>query len=75
MPSKCPEIVYAMMDDCWKIDPGERPRFSQLKLRLDTFREETTPDQEHNQQQPDPWWFRVQSFSSQISDSIDRHVG
>jgi hypothetical protein len=30
-PQKCPDEIYELMKQCWKMDPNDRPDFSQVK--------------------------------------------
>lgn len=36
-PHGCPELLYAIMNDCWKARPEERPTFETLQWRLEDF--------------------------------------
>nr|AMV91902.1 janus kinase 2b [Acanthogobius hasta] len=38
-PPGCPTEIYDIMADCWDNDPGLRPSFNQLALRIDLFRD------------------------------------
>ena len=35
-PDNCPADVYALMQDCWRWAPGERPNFIDVHKRLET---------------------------------------
>ncbi|XP_055347343.1 fibroblast growth factor receptor 3-like isoform X2 [Paramacrobiotus metropolitanus] len=36
-PAICPTPVYALMQECWHLDPGQRPDFAQLTHELGDF--------------------------------------
>jgi fyn-related kinase len=36
-PHGCPELLYTIMLDCWKMRPEERPTFETLQWRLEDF--------------------------------------
>ncbi|CAB4031312.1 tyrosine- kinase receptor Tie-1 isoform X3, partial [Paramuricea clavata] len=33
-PYNCPDVIYQIMQECWKIDPDERPTFTQIATNL-----------------------------------------
>ena len=35
LPQNCPDEVYAVMLDCWRVEPKERPSFKNLFETLD----------------------------------------
>ncbi|KAL6072737.1 Ephrin type-A receptor 2 [Balamuthia mandrillaris] len=39
-PEECPPEIYALMQDCWQIDPERRPSFREIFLRLHNAMEE-----------------------------------
>lgn len=38
-PSGCPTEMWEIMEECWDNDPGLRPSFNELALRVDLFRD------------------------------------
>ncbi|XP_033828160.1 tyrosine-protein kinase JAK2 [Periophthalmus magnuspinnatus] len=38
-PAGCPAEIYEIMEECWDNDPGLRPSFNGLALRVDLFRD------------------------------------
>ena len=34
-PSNCPSSLYAIMRECWHVQPDNRPSFSALQYRLE----------------------------------------
>jgi len=36
-PRGCPPALYAIMEDCWKLSPIDRPTFETLQWKLDEF--------------------------------------
>ena len=36
-PVDCNDLLYAIMLDCWKSEPAERPTFETLQWRLEDF--------------------------------------
>eukprot|EP00064_Thunnus_orientalis_P015834 superscaffoldBa00003015_g15894 len=38
-PLGCPTEIHEIMEECWDIDPGLRPSFKELALRIDLFRD------------------------------------
>ena len=36
-PPGCPELLYQIMCDCWRLKPDDRPRFETLQWRLEDF--------------------------------------
>ncbi|XP_078357420.1 uncharacterized protein LOC144642321 isoform X2 [Oculina patagonica] len=47
-PDMCTDEIYAVMLDCWKLDPDERPSFEQLISILETMMTEDTPYHDFN---------------------------
>uniref|UniRef100_H2ZS05 non-specific protein-tyrosine kinase n=1 Tax=Latimeria chalumnae TaxID=7897 RepID=H2ZS05_LATCH len=39
-PDNCPPVLYTLMTRCWRYDPQERPRFTELVCQLSTLTEE-----------------------------------
>jgi hypothetical protein len=37
IPSNCPENVYKVMEECWRISPEERPNWSSLTSQMHTL--------------------------------------
>ena len=33
----CPELLYQIMCDCWRLQPEDRPTFESLQWRLEDF--------------------------------------
>ncbi|XP_058877249.1 focal adhesion kinase 1-like isoform X3 [Acipenser ruthenus] len=46
MPHNCPPTLYSLMTKCWAYDPSKRPRFTELKVQLNTILEEEKAQQE-----------------------------
>uniref|UniRef100_A0A8C5HSL5 Tyrosine-protein kinase n=1 Tax=Gouania willdenowi TaxID=441366 RepID=A0A8C5HSL5_GOUWI len=40
-PMGCPSEIHEIMEECWDKDPGLRPSFKELALRIDLFRDST----------------------------------
>ena len=36
----CSHCSYSLLEECWKIEPQRRPRFSEIVVRIDTMMEE-----------------------------------
>jgi hypothetical protein len=36
-PEKCPEEVYAIMKECWNLDPHKRPTFVEVCKRINNL--------------------------------------
>ena len=34
-PDNCPDIVYAMMMECWVVDPDQRPTMTELREKFE----------------------------------------
>ncbi|XP_032809576.1 tyrosine-protein kinase CSK [Petromyzon marinus] len=34
-PEQCPPVVYQLMRDCWSLDPQKRPKFQDLRRRIE----------------------------------------
>uniref|UniRef100_A0A8D2J4D5 Tyrosine-protein kinase n=1 Tax=Varanus komodoensis TaxID=61221 RepID=A0A8D2J4D5_VARKO len=43
-PSNCPSLIYNIMCKCWKLDPRERPDFTQLAGLLQSFAHYENPE-------------------------------
>eukprot|EP00039_Didymoeca_costata_P004067 m.71161 g.71161 ORF g.71161 m.71161 type:complete len:451 (+) comp12217_c0_seq2:321-1673(+) len=41
-PVNCPQLLYDLMLDCWKMDPVERPTFESIQWRLEEYYEESS---------------------------------
>lgn len=48
-PDSCPLELFAVMENCWKEDPAERPTFEYLQFTLEDFYTAT-----ENQYEPEP---------------------
>ncbi|XP_062589070.1 tyrosine-protein kinase RYK-like [Saccostrea cucullata] len=33
-PTQCPDVLYTIMQDCWNLEPDQRPKFSDLVRSL-----------------------------------------
>lgn len=41
LPEGCPQDIFNIMNDCWKLDPKERPDFKHLRFKLENIRSQT----------------------------------
>lgn len=41
-PDGCPPEVYAIMKDCWDMDPDRRPDFRSLLPKIDRIKQQTS---------------------------------
>ncbi|XP_028404174.1 ephrin type-A receptor 4a-like [Dendronephthya gigantea] len=46
-PYYCPDVIYEIMKECWKIDPDERPTFTQIATNLGNLLQANMPSQIH----------------------------
>ena len=63
---------YAMMTDCWKEAPDERPTFEQLIVNLEEMMTRDTPYTDFNKLDEDEAYYKVEdSKSSETSGDLE----